>query len=224
MNFKHSIFEEKTMKPLHFVFISLLLGAISFNSFAQAPGYSPEYNYAQPYAQYPDYNRQSPAQLLETGVRVLQDYLKSGKFNDQDSVIEFLDSQLAQFFDFEQMARWASGYHYNRMNSAQQYIFQSNLKKMFFTAFARIVSAYGDAQPQVEFLPPRRQGYNEVIVTARVIPANSYAIRLDFRFVQGSQGWKIYDVGTNGSSAVAYYRAYFNNLIRSRGYSALLNQ
>lgn len=208
------------MKPLNLLIISLALAVISFNSSAQSPGYS----YTQPYAQYPNYQQQSPAQLLEMGVRVLQDYLKSGQFNNQDSVIEFLDTQFAQFFDFEQMARWASGYHYNRMNSAQKYIFQSNLKKIFFVAFARIVSAYGDAQPRVEFLPPRRKGHEEIIVTARVMPANSYPIRLDFRFMQGPQGWKIYDVGTNGSSAVAYYRAYFNNLIRSRGYQSLLNQ
>ena len=42
--------------------------------------------------------------------------------------------------------------------------------------------------------------------------------------MQGPQGWKIYDVGTNGNSAVAYYRAYFNNLIRTQGYAALLQQ
>ena len=157
-------------------------------------------------------------------MKVLQDYLKSGQLEDQDKVVEFLDSQMAQFFDFEQMARWAAGYHYNRMNSAQQYIFQSNLKKMFFAAFARIVSAYGDSQPRIEFLPARRQGYEEVVVTARVIPSKNFPIRIDFRFMQGPSGWKIYDVGTNGNSAVAYYRAYFNNLIRSRGFNALLQQ
>lgn len=193
---------------------------ICFNSQAQMPGYG----YVQPYNPYPNYAQQTPAQLLEMGIRVLQNYLQNGEFDNPEKVLNFLDSQMSQFFDFEQMAQWASGYHYNRMNSAQKYIFQSNLKKMFFAAFARIVTAYGDAQPQVEFLPPRRAGYNEVIVTARVIPSNSYPIRVDFRFMQGPNGWKVFDVGTNGNSAVAYYRAYFNNLIRSRGFNSLLQQ
>ena len=207
------------MKKISLIFISFF-SFLSMNAQAQIPGYG----YTQPYAYYPNYQQQSPAQLLEMGVKVLQDYLKSGQLEDQDKVVEFLDSQMAQFFDFEQMARWAAGYHYNRMNSAQQYIFQSNLKKMFFAAFARIVSAYGDSQPRIEFLPPRRQGYEEVVVTARVIPSKNFPIRIDFRFMQGPSGWKIYDVGTNGNSAVAYYRAYFNNLIRSRGFNALLQQ
>lgn len=206
------------MKRIGLIIISIV-SLMSINAQAQVPGYG----YSQPYAYYPNYQQQSPAQLLEMGVKVLQDYLKSGKL-EQDKVVDFLDSQMAQFFDFEQMARWAAGYHYNRMNSAQQYIFQSNLKKMFFAAFARIVSAYGDSQPRIEFLPPRRQGYEEVVVTARVIPSSSFPIRIDFRFMQGPSGWKIYDVGTNGNSAVAYYRAYFNNLIRSRGFNALLQQ
>ncbi len=207
------------MKKISLIFISFF-SFLSMNAQAQIPGYG----YTQPYAYYPNYQQQSPAQLLEMGVKVLQDYLKSGQLEDQDKVVEFLDSQMAQFFDFEQMARWAAGYHYNRMNSAQQYIFQSNLKKMFFAAFARIVSAYGDSQPRIEFLPARRQGYEEVVVTARVIPSKNFPIRIDFRFMQGPSGWKIYDVGTNGNSAVAYYRAYFNNLIRSRGFNALLQQ
>jgi len=206
------------MKRIGLIIISIV-SLMSINAQAQVPGYG----YSQPYAYYPNYQQQSPAQLLEMGVKVLQDYLKSGKL-EQDKVVDFLDSQMAQFFDFEQMARWAAGYHYNRMNSAQQYIFQSNLKKMFFAAFARIVSAYGDSQPRIEFLPARRQGYEEVVVTARVIPSSSFPIRIDFRFMQGPSGWKIYDVGTNGNSAVAYYRAYFNNLIRSRGFNALLQQ
>jgi ABC-type transporter MlaC component len=207
------------MKKIALTIVSIF-SLISINAQAQVPGYG----YSQPYAYYPNYQQQSPAQLLEMGVKVMQDYLKSGKLDNNDKIVDFLDSQMAQFFDFEQMARWAAGFHYNRMNSAQQYIFQSNLKKMFFAAFARIVSAYGDSQPAIEFLPARRQGYEEVVVTARVIPSNSFPIRIDFRFMQGPSGWKIYDVGTNGNSAVAYYRAYFNNLIRSRGFNALLQQ
>ncbi len=207
------------MKRLAIILISLSFSIISMSASAQAPGYA-----YVPYQQYPNYSQQSPAQLLEYGIKILQDYLKSGDFNNQDEVFNFLDNQFSQFFDFEQMARWAGGFYYQRMNSAQRYIFQQNLKKMFFIAFARIVSAYGDAQPRVEFFPPRRQGYDEVVVTARVIPANNFPIRIDFRFMQGPQGWKIYDVGTNGNSAVAYYRAYFRNLIRTGGLAALTQQ
>ncbi len=208
------------MNRLASLLCAFSLVLVSVHAAAQAPGYR-----YQPYAQYPNYQQQSPVELLQMAINVLQDYIKTGKFNNPDEVVAFLDANFSQFFDFEQMARWAAGYHYARMNSAQRYIFQTNLKRLFFAAFARIISAYGDKQPRVEFLPPRRISYNEVLVTARITPSTGgYPVRVDFRFAQGPLGWKIYDVGTNGSSAVAYYRAYFNNLIRTRGYGALLQQ
>lgn len=208
------------MKRFSRLLLALPFVLISFTASAQAPGYR-----YQPYAQYPNYQQQSPVQLLQMAINVLQDYLKTGRLSNPEEVVSFLEANFSQFFDFEQMARWAAGYHYARMNSAQRYIFQTNLKQMFFTAFARIISAYGDKQPRIDFLPPRRVSYNEVLVTARVWPSEGgYPIRIDFRFAQGPLGWKIYDVGTNGNSAVAYYRAFFNNLIRTRGYGALLQQ
>lgn len=185
---------------------------------------------AQAYYQYPPYpvgynpnfSQQSPAELLEIGVQYIQDYLKSVDSTDSDQIYSFLDSQISPFFDFDQMAVWVSGYHYNMMNSAQKYIFQDKLKKLFFTSFARIVSAYGDKQPRLVFLPPRQRGYDEVIVSARVYPSQGYTIRIDFRFLKGPKGWKIYDVGTNGNSAVSYFRSYFNNIIRTQGIQELI--
>ena len=83
----------------------LLLGVLFFStSHAQIPGYG----YTSPYAQYPQYQQLSPAQLLELGVQVLQNYIKSGEFEDPDKVLQFLDSQMSDFFDFEQMAKWAA--------------------------------------------------------------------------------------------------------------------
>lgn len=209
-----------TIRSKALIILTISLMFTPFQAFAQRP----YYNYSTPYAQYPNYQQQSPIELLQMGIQVLQDYIKDRQFSNPDAVINFLDSQVSPFFDFEKMAEWSAGYYYHQMNSAQQYIFQSNLKKMFFTAFARIITAYGDAQPRIEFMQPRQISYGEIIATARVIPANGFPIRIDFRFAQGPKGWKIYDVGTNGSSAVAYYRSYFRNMIRSRGLAGLTQQ
>jgi len=185
---------------------------------------------AQSYYQYPDYGttynpnfaQQTPAELLEVGIQYIQDYLKNATPDDREQIFAFLDNQIAPFFDFDQMARWVAGYQYNLMNSAQKYIFQNKLKKLFFSSFARIVNAYGDKQPRLVFLPARKRGRNEVIVSARIYPSRGYTIRIDFRFLKGPKGWKIYDVGTNGNSAVSYFRSYFRNIMRSQGVGALI--
>ncbi|MBL7003293.1 MAG: ABC transporter substrate-binding protein [Gammaproteobacteria bacterium] len=187
---------------------------------------------ARSYYQYPSYSsygqynanfiQQSPAELLAVGVQYIQEYLKNSPDTDKTEIYAFLDAQISPFFDFDQMSQWVAGYHYNLMNSAQKYIFQTKLKKLFFNSFSRIVSAYGDAQPRIRFLPPRKRGYDEVIVSARIYPSKGYTIRVDFRFLKGPRGWKIYDVGTNGNSAVSYFRSYFNNIVRTHGVHELL--
>ncbi len=40
---------------------------------------------------------------------------------------------------------------------------------------------------------------------------------LDFRLYRGNDGWKVFDVVANGSSAVVYYRDYFRNAFRRGG-------
>jgi len=207
------------MKSVRLLILSIFLMLLTSQANAETLRfYNPE---NQGLYSRPNFTTQSPIELLKLAVQYLQAYIKQGNYADQNKILPFLDAQMSPFFDFEQMARWSAGRHYNRMNSAQKYIFQSNLKKLFFVAFSRIITAYGDAQPRVEFLQPRRKGYNEIIVSARVYSSrNQYPIRIDFRFLNGIKGWKIYDVGTNGNSAVAYYRSYFSNLIRNRGYNA----
>ena len=44
----------------------------------------------------------------------------------------------------------------------------------------------------------------------RISKQNGYPVKLEFRFYKGAQGWKIFDVVANRTSAVVYYRRYFN--------------
>jgi hypothetical protein len=77
----------KRLTTLIIVCFTLLIGS---NVQAQMPGYG----YVQPYQPYPNYQQQTPAQLLEMGIRVLQNYLNTGEFDNPEKVINFLDSQM----------------------------------------------------------------------------------------------------------------------------------
>jgi len=187
-------------------------------SHANAYGYYSPYNYTA--APSLPQVQASPAELLEQGVRYLQAYLAQNPKGTQ-AVIPFLEQNIAPFFDFAQMSRWILGYRYQRLDNTQKYLFESKLKSQFFQAFSRIISGYGSST-KIEFMQPRSKGYNEVMVSARVfVEGQSIPIRIDFRFVRGPLGWRIYDVGTNGSSAVSYYRSYYRSLIRSKGEAVL---
>ena len=162
----------------------------------------------------------TPVARLERGLEQLRNFLAGGSPNAV-ALEKFLEQNLARFFDFETMARWVAGPLYRQMNAQQKNHFQTRLQNLFFEALARQLGIYSRGLPRVVFDRPRRTGEREVVVRARVYPRNGYPVRLAFRFHYGRKGWRIYDVASNGQSAVSYYRGYFNRLVRQRGLAAL---
>ena len=85
---------------------------------------------------------------------------------------------------------------------------------MLLTTLAERLTSYENQD--VRFYPPRRAGQNEVKVRVAILQAGGYPANLDFRFYRGSEGWKVFDVAANGSSALTFYRQYFSRKLASR--------
>ena len=66
-------------------------------------------------------------------------------------------------------------------------------------------------------MPPRFLEKDEASVAARVYPNDNYPIDVTFSFHNTPAGWLIFDVETNGISAVNYYRRMFNRAVRQNG-------
>ncbi len=164
----------------------------------------------------PDFATTSPDQILRSGIDRLEGFLARGKASPEETQA-FLEKEISPFFDFDYMARWAGGALYAQMDDNQKAQFASKLEGLFFSALARNLGAYSDPKPEVEVYGARAKGYGrEVTVTARVTPQGpgAYPVRLEFRFYPSRTGWKIFDVTANGTSAVAYYRTFFNDVAR----------
>ena len=181
------------------------------------PGMRPGMYPGAPGPAMPDFAAAAPDQILRSGVDRLEGFLARGSATPEETRA-FLEKEISPFFDFGYMARWAGGSLYAQMDDTQKDQFASKLEGLFFSALARNLGAYTEPQPTVEIFPPRAKGYGrEVTVTARVTPqgrAGAYPVRLEFRFYPSRDGWKIFDVTANGTSAVAYYRSYFNEVAR----------
>jgi phospholipid transport system substrate-binding protein len=77
--------------------------------------------------------------------------------------------------------------------------------------------------PEIQFYPARPgTNPNEITVSARVTQPQGIPILMDFRFYRGDQGWKVFDVVADGSSAVLYYRRFYAELVGRYGVNALL--
>ena len=156
-----------------------------------------------------------PAMILKQGLRRLTAFMGSEERPDSRQIAAFLDHEIAPFFDFGYMARWAGGRLWQEMTPQQRREFEGQLQQMFLGTLAQRLSGYGGQQVRV--MRPRQGRNNEVTVDVAVMNPGSYPSRLKFRFYPSRDGWKIFDVSANGSSAVMYYRQHFSQRMQRRG-------
>ena len=161
----------------------------------------------------------SPDAILQNGITSLTQKLKQG--GSQAEIMAFLHQAIAPYFDFEYMARLSAGPYWNALSEAQRQTFEEQFQRTFFQALARQVANVGN--PQIQFYPVRPgTAPNEVTVSARILQPQGMPILMDFRFYHSDQGWKVFDVVADGSSAVLYYRHFYADLVGRYGADSLL--
>lgn len=166
-----------------------------------------------------------PDQLLRQGIDRLNHFVAATGSTSPEQIRGFLDREIAPYFDFRYMSRWAAGPHYRRLTESHRARFTEKLTELFLSALARNLGSYARPFPRIEVLPPRRgRTRNEVSVFARVVPLDGLTLKLEFRYYWSPDGWRIFDVTANGASAVAYYRRYFSGLIRQYGADELFGE
>jgi len=178
-----------------------------------APSYG-SYGYGMP----PRIARQAenPGATLKKGVESLLAFLDQSPRPDLLKTAAFLEQEIAPYFDFTYMANAAAGPMIKRMDEAQVQRLEGKLKEMFLGALAERLSDY--EKQQVVFLPQRRGrgGGNDVTLSVGIQNPAGYPAQLDFRMHRTNDGWKVIDVAANGSSALAYYRNYFRQVMSAQ--------
>lgn len=212
------------MKRSVFLGAMLLTGAAQAVPYGPGPSYGynypalqgdPAYYYGMPQAAQPA--EQNPAQVLRDGVNKMLGFLKQTPRPSSEQVAKFLTEEIAGYFDFTHMARFAAGGMARSMDAEQLQKLETKLRDMFLGAMAQHLTAYADQS--VEFLPPRRGGQrgDEVTLPMAIMGPQGYPSELEFRLYRSEGGWKVFDVVANGSSALMFYRNYFRDAMRRGG-------
>ena len=190
---------------------TLLVSLTSANLYA-AP-YQPYYPGNYPgYAPYRA-TTSEPAAILKSGIAKLTTFIKSGAAKDNAQAMKFIQTQIAPYFDFEYMTRWAAGPAWRRMSPEQRATMQQQLTTSFLNTLAQKLNTYSD-QP-IRYFTPRGQGRDDVSVRAWIMQPTGIPTKLEFRFYKSKDGWKIFDVKAAGNSAVVYYRKQFRDMLYS---------
>jgi len=166
---------------------------------------------ANPYQYYsaPPAWQQSPAEVLKQGIEQLTGFLTSGDGPNKPPVEVFVEKTIAPFFDFTYMAKWTAGAQAQFMGPQQRAAMEKKLRRLFLAAMVEKLSSYRHGR--VQYLRPTgnpRMG--EITLRLMAFQQGSpYPQRLSFRMYRSNKGWKVYDVSSNGQSALAYFRTQF---------------
>ena len=198
------------MKSTYCLFVAALLAGGAHAVPQYGPGPGPYVTPAPPQAR-----AGNPAVALRKGLDRLMSFLDAENRPSPEAMAEFLNTEIAPFFDFEHMARSAGGRLYEGMSADEQQALVAEVKRSFLTKMAEKLSLY-DKQ-QVKFLRPRPgdDGRTARVSVAILNPGN-YPTRLDFRMYRARHQWRIFDVAANGQSAIVHYRMQLMRQVKER--------
>ncbi|HYQ72448.1 MAG TPA: ABC transporter substrate-binding protein [Gammaproteobacteria bacterium] len=207
------------MKATLLAVFTLLVSITSHN--LNAAPYQPYYPGSYPgYTPYQS-RTSEPAAILKRGIGKLTRFIKSGAAKDNAQAMQFIQTEIAPYFDFEYMTRWAAGPAWRRMSPEQRATMQQQLTSSFLNILTQKLSTYSN-QP-IRYFTPRGQGRDDVSVSAWIMQPTGIPTKLEFRFYKSKSGWKIFDVKAAGNSAVVYYRKQFRDMLyktsRPRNYN-----
>ena len=194
------------MKKITITTMTLL---VCFSSAIAAQSYYPERSELR--VQVAEMN--APRTILEQGLNTLIAFLQQNQRPTKEQVTQFLDKSVAPYFDFAYMARWAGGPRWARMTTNEKLEMEARIQQMFLSTLAQRLSSFGNQQ--VRIMRPRIGQGNEVSIGVMIQNPQAYPARLRFRFYYSRNGWRIFDVAANGSSATMYYRKLFNRRSQS---------
>lgn len=133
---------------------------------------------------------------------------------------EKLRQIVAQSFDFTEMAKSALGYHWKTLNPQQQQEFTTVFVAFIEDSYLSKLNDYRGQQ--VQFVKASQDGGDYAQVNTNIVREGKDPIHLDFRLMQESGAWKIYDVTVDAISIIANYRNQFNRVMNNQGYDTLI--
>ena len=190
----------------------LAILAILVSTLAHTVNAAPYAPYHPPYYPTPQAESPVPATIVKAGITKLTNFIRSGGAQNPAQAKTFLEAEVAPYFDFNYMARWAAGPAWRTMTAAQRSHLQDKITLAFMTTLAQKLTSYSN-QP-IRYFTPRGQGSDEVRVSAWIMQPSGIPTKLEFRFYKSKDGWKIFDVRAGGNSAVIHYRNQFRRLFR----------
>jgi phospholipid transport system substrate-binding protein len=133
---------------------------------------------------------------------------------------QLLEKVVGERFDYQEMSRRSLGAPWNNLSDKEKQEFVSLFQTLLVNTYADKVESYsGDG---VQYVNERTEkDYAEV--RTKVLTGKT-EIPLDYRLLNKSSAWRVYDVVVDGVSLVNNYRGQFTKILRTSSYADLVDQ
>ena len=131
-----------------------------------------------------------------------------------------LEKTVGARFDYQEMSRRALGAPWNTLTDQQKEDFVSLFQTLLTNSYADKIETYSGEG--VQYLTERME--KEYAEVRTKVLSGKTEIPLDYRLINKSDDWRVYDVVVDGVSLVNNYRGQFSKILRASSYSDLVDQ
>lgn len=151
-------------------------------------------------------------------VRIVAD--KETKKNEQKRR-QALKKTISLVFNYEEMAKRSLGKHWNQRTPEERKQFVVLFSTLLENSYAGKIESYNNEK--IVYIKESIDG-NYAEVKSKVVTAKRDEFSLDYRLLNESGKWMVYDVVIEGVSLVSNYRSQFNRIITANGYAELVKK
>jgi phospholipid transport system substrate-binding protein len=127
-----------------------------------------------------------------------------------------------EIFDFGEMAKRSLAQHWDKRTPAEQKEFVQLFTALIQRSYVSKVDQQ-EAAGRMAYKGETTEGGLAVVQTTIALN-NGSVMPLDYRMHKPRDHWQVYDLGLDGISLVANYRAQFNKIIRTSSYETLVTR
>jgi phospholipid transport system substrate-binding protein len=165
----------------------------------------------------------APTEAMRTTIdevlRILrQDELKQpGRAEERRQMLERV---VEARFDYQEMSKRALGAPWNTLSDEEKREFVTLFRTLLTNSYADKIETYSGEG--VQYLNERTE--KEYAEVRTKVLSDKTEIPLDYRLIQKSNDWRVYDVVIDGVSLVNNYRGQFAKIIKASSYADLVEQ
>lgn len=166
----------------------------------------------------------APDTLIRNTVQEILVIVKQDKdiqAGNKDKVLALVDAKIVPHFDFVRMTQLAVGKYWRGASAEQKQALVKEFRTMLIRTYTAAFSGYRNQT--IEVAPVKMADSDtEVTVKTKILKPGAPSVLVNYEMEKTADGWKVFDLSTEGSSLVMSSRSTFAQQIKDGGIDGLI--